>query len=190
MFDDDIPCAGACLATATCGCSGLPSRIAVGHEPTDIRRHSAVSHTAPQGALLCCLCGRLRPLTSASAGRCRWSPGAGDLCQHLKATSPLLLTRAQVSGVLVSVLVMSRSFGTRINALEVCDCSCVSLVYSLPLLIHQSRCWRCLTRGILQIIVRDFARSSSYQHRLTYASAQHSPLCFDRTSSSFNVTCR
>ena len=40
------------------------------------------------------------------------------ILQHFHVRSPPL-TLLQVSGVLVSVLVTSRSFGTRINAMEV-----------------------------------------------------------------------
>ena len=67
----------------------------------------------------------------SSCDRWRLQDGAAGLREqvpYLNATtrhpcsqhrSRRLLTRQQVSGVLVSVLVMSRSFGTRMNAMEV-----------------------------------------------------------------------
>ena len=116
------------MAAAARGRSGFPSRVTVGHEPAYIRRHYTVSHQAPQGELSFLSCASCLSSRLVTAGGCRTAPLASasrsptSMLQY--GTRPqhrprCLLTRQQVSGVLVSVLVMSRSFGTRMNAMEV-----------------------------------------------------------------------
>lgn len=109
------------MAAAVSCCIGLPSRVAVGNEPAHFRRHSPLSFQVTQGALhfdhvlktladiICC-----RMALRACGSRCF----IFRILQRFHVRSPPL-TLLQVSGVLVAVLVTSRSFGTRINAMEV-----------------------------------------------------------------------